>query len=115
MRVKKRHPRKNIVVRDAHRSIVFLSPTVAGYQHDYTRFKECDFPDPLPQEVCGWGDLGFQGMATAYPYLNVVMPDQKPRGGELTDEQKALNVLKASMRGGVEHAIGGLQRLHCMA
>ena len=112
---KKRHTRKNIVVSDEHRSIVFLSPTVAGHQHDYTLFKESDFPDHLPQEVCCWVDLAFQGMATAYPHLNVIIPDKKSRGGELTDDQKARNFLKASMRVVVEHAIGGLKRLNCMA
>ena len=103
------------MVSDKHRSIVFLSPTVAGHQHDYTLFKESDFPDHLPQEVCCWVDLAFQGMATAYPHLNVIIPDKKSRGGELTDDQKARNFLKASMRVVVEHAIGGLKRLNCMA
>ena len=54
-------------------------------------------------------------MATAYPHLNVVIPDKKPRGGALTEDQQALNVLKASMRVVVEHAIGGLKRLHVIA
>jgi hypothetical protein len=53
-------------------------------------------------------------MATAYPELNVVIPDKKPKGGELTDDQKAFNFLKASMRVVVEHAIGGVKRLNIM-
>ena len=112
---KKRHPRKNIVVSDEHRSIVFLSPTVGGHQHDDTLFKESGFPDHLPKEGCCWVDLGFQGMAPAYPHLNVVIPDKTPRGGALTEDQKALNFLQASMRVVVEHAIGGLKRLNVIA
>lgn len=112
---KKRHTRKNIVISDEHRSIVFLSPTATGHQHDYTLFKESAFPDHLPEEVYCWVDLGFQGMATAYPQLNVVIPDKKPRGGELTDDQKALNFLKASMRVVVEHALSGVKRLNSIA
>ena len=112
---KKRHTRKNIVVSDEHRAIVFVSPTEAGSQHDYTLFKASDFPDQLPQEVCCWVDLAFQGMAPAYPHLNVVIPDKKPRGGVLTEDQKARNLLKASMRVIVEHAIGGLKRLNVIA
>ena len=60
-------------------------------------------------------DLAFQGMAPAYPHLNVVIPDKKPRGGVLTEDQKARNLLKASMRVIVEHAIGGLKRLNVIA
>ena len=94
---------------------MFLSPTAAGHQHDYTLFKESAFPDHLPQGVCCWVDLGFQGMVQAYPHLNVVIPDKKPRGGALTDAQKALNFLKASMRVVVEHALGGVKRLNVIA
>jgi hypothetical protein len=71
---KKRHTRKNIVVSDEHRRILFVSPTEAGSQHDYTLFKESTFPDHVPKDVCSWVDLGFQGMATTYPQLNVVIP-----------------------------------------
>ena len=112
---KKRHTRKNIVVSDEHRRILFLSPTAAGSQHDYTLFKESDFPDQVPDEVCSWVDLGFQGMATTYPQLNVVIPDKKPKGGELTEDQKGLNFLNASVRVVVEHAIGGVKRLNVIA
>jgi hypothetical protein len=103
------------MVSDEHRRIVFLSPTAAGHQHDYTLFKESAFPDHVPEAVCCWVDLGFQGMATAYPGLNVVIPDKKPKGGALTDEQKAVNFLKASLRVVVEHAIGGVKRLNVIA
>lgn len=112
---KKRHTRKNIVVSDEHRSIVFVSPTAAGHQHDYTLLKESDLLDHLPEGVYCWVDLGFQGLATAYPHVPVVIPDKKPRGGALTDEQQANNFLKASMRVVVEHAIGGLKRLNVIA
>ena len=112
---KKRHTRKNIVVRDEHRFVVFVSPTAAGHQHDYTLLKESAFLDHLPEGVYCWVDLGFQGMATAYPHVPVVIPDKKPRGGALTDEQQADNFLKASMRVVVEHAIGGLKGLNVIA
>ena len=54
-------------------------------------------------------------MATTYPQLNVVIPDKKPKGGELTEDPKGLNFLKASMRVVVEHAIGGVKRLNVIA
>jgi hypothetical protein len=47
--------------------------------------------------------------------LNVVIPDKKPKDGELTEDQKGLNFLKASMRVVVEHAIGGIKRLNVIA
>jgi len=45
----------------------------------------------------------------------VSIPDKKPKGGELTEEQKALNFLKASVRVIIEHAIGGVKRLNIIA
>jgi len=51
-------------------------------------------------------------MAKTYPQLKVVMPDKNPKGGELTEDPKALNFLKASVRVVVEHAIAVVKRLN---
>ncbi len=43
------------------------------------------------------------------------MPKKKPRGGSLTDEEKAMNRLISSVRIVVEHAIGGIKRFGCVS
>jgi len=40
-----------------------------------------------------------------------MMPKKKPRGKELTDEEKAKNKVISSIRVRVEHAIGGIKRM----
>jgi len=46
-----------------------------------------------------------------YPDASVMMPKKKPRGKELTDEEKAKNKVISSIRVRVEHAIGGIKRM----
>ena len=52
-------------------------------------------------------DTGFQGYQPAGVF--VIQPMKKPRGKELTDEQKESNRLISSQRVAVEHAIGGVK------
>ena len=46
---------------------------------------------------------------------NTLIPKKKPRGGFLTDEDKAMNKLISSIRIGVEHAIGGMKRFRAVS
>jgi len=39
------------------------------------------------------------------------MPKKKPRGKELTDEEKAKNKVISSIRVRIEHVIGGIKRM----
>ena len=48
-------------------------------------------------------DTGYQGTAMDTPH-------KKPKGGKLTDEQKAENHMFSSVRVKVEHGIGGMKR-----
>ena len=65
----------------------------------------------ISDDVVVWVDLGFQGIKKDYPQLKVVIPHKKPRGGQLSVEQKAENRIISSIRVIVEHTIGGIKRL----
>lgn len=112
---KKRHTKKNIIISAQDRRVLVLFPTCPGRRQDYGLFKESSFPHKLPEAISCWLDLGFQGIKKDYPDLKVFIPQKKPRGGELSQEQKALNGLKASIRVVVEHAIGGVKRLNVLS
>jgi hypothetical protein len=48
--------------------------------------------------------------ALSWPTWPRLPPQKKPRNGELTDDEKALNRLVSQLRIRIEHAIGGVKR-----
>jgi hypothetical protein len=103
---KKRHTLKNTVVASATgRHIVLLGGTTAGSRHD-KRLAEDDAP-PFPPGSRVPSDSGYQGYAVEG--ATVLTPINKPRGGELTADEKAVNTALSRHRIPVEHAIGGLK------
>jgi hypothetical protein len=60
--------------------------------------------DDIPIEV----DLGFPGLQSEYTNLHI--PHKKPRGGELTDEQKQENRTLSQSRVVCENAFAGIKR-----
>lgn len=56
--------------------------------------------------------MRFKGLWSAVAtVLTVVMPDEKPKGGELSQQQRERNKAIASIRVKVEHAISVIKRL----
>lgn len=108
---KKRHTRKHIVVTDSKRRILVLSRSEAGKTHDYKAFGNSGIGRSLPKGTVANVDLAFTGMKKDYPHLDVRIPHKKPKGGELTPEQKAENKALSSRRVLVEHAISGVKRM----
>jgi len=109
---KKRHTVKNNVISDKRTGkIVVLSQTTDGKKHDKKLADEQDIP--FPPESTLWQDTGFQG----YKPKNVrtIQPKKKPRGGELTAEEKARNTVISSVRIRVEHSIGGAKVFHIVS
>ena len=97
---------KNNVLSLPDRRIIWLSKTVEGSVHDK---KICDNqPLHFPSGITLWQDTGFQGYSP--DGVTVKMPKKKPKGKELTDEQKKANCTISSFRVLVEHAIGGAKR-----
>lgn len=104
---KKRHTVKNTIVCTANgQRIVYVGHTEHGNTHDKT-LAEADAP-PFPPESRGTADLGYQGYSP--PHIQLALPLKKPQGGDLTDEERALNTALAKKRIYVEHAIRGIKR-----
>lgn len=110
---KKRHVRKNVVVTDAKKRILILTPSKHGRVHDKRLADKSLLARGIPENVSVLADTGFQGFQHLHP--NMLMPAKKPRGGFLTDAQKAMNRLISSCRMPVEHAIGGMKRFGCVS
>ena len=104
---KKAHTVKNIlIVGDSDREIKYLSKTCEGKKHDKKIIDEAELEFPEATDL--YQDSGFQGF---HPEgVNIHQPKKKPKGGQLTDEEKETNSLISSIRVSVEHVISGLKR-----
>lgn len=96
---------KNVLLAADDRKILYLSPTYPGSAHDKAIADEQDIEFQRTIELLQ--DTGFQG----YKPKNavVVQPMKKPKGKELTDEQKKANAAKSKVRVVVEHSIRGFK------
>ena len=103
---KKRHTVKNNVVVNAQGKIILLTPTCEGKKNDKKVADEAELS--LPQGSALYQDTGFQGFALEG--VTILQPKKKPRGGELTVEDKEHNRKISRVRIRVEHAIGGVKR-----
>ena len=103
---RKQHTLKNILVTDISGYVLFLSNTCEGQKHDKKMADEAGYSLPLGSYL--GQDTGFQGFEI--PGVNKVQPSKKPRGGELTEEQKKQNRIISKVRVRAEHAIGGIKR-----
>ena len=103
---KKRHTRKNNVIRPkSSRKIKGLSPTVEGKRHDKKLADDQKLVFPPGSKL--WQDTGYQGYAP--PGVVIFQPTKKPKGRDLTLEERATNAAISSQRIGVEHSIGGVK------
>lgn len=103
---KKRHTKKSVVARDKKRGlIVGVSPPKKGRVHDKKQLEQTGWDDKLPPEVDRYGDLGYIGMKGD----NWHLPHKKPKGGELTKQQKRFNKKHSRKRIYVEHDIRGMK------
>lgn len=100
--------RKNIVVSDEKRRILYLSPTKSGRRHDKKLGDKMELGS-LPPEVCAWVDTGFVGLKKIHP--NTQIPKKRSRDKPLSEDDKENNRLISSFRVTVEHAIAGMKRL----
>ena len=95
---KKRHTLKTQLVTDAKGEVLDIDPGHRGPAADKKLYEASgianQFPDAKKQ-----GDLAYKGTP------GVEVPHKKPRGGELTAEQKEENRQRASIRVHVEHGI----------
>jgi hypothetical protein len=105
------HVIKNIVMADGMATICFLSETMEGHMHDKRLADESGYL--LPPGSILYQDTGFQGFSL--PDVTIVQPKKKPRGGALTDAEKAENRRISSIRVRIEHIIGSVKRYRMIA
>lgn len=110
---KKRHTRKHLAAVDQDKRVLVLSQARAGTIHDKRLLDQeelaLSIPDAIPIEV----DLGFQGLQNEF--VNIEIPHKKPRGSELSDEQKWKNQALSRRRVRCEHAFGGMKRYEAVS
>jgi DDE superfamily endonuclease/Helix-turn-helix of DDE superfamily endonuclease len=97
---KKRHTLKTQLATDQDGEILTLEAGHRGPQADLKLYDEAPLPEPIADKP-RMGDKGYHSQDP--PELTT--PHKKPRGGELTAEQKAENKEIARQRIVVEHAI----------
>ena len=86
---------------DGRPIIAAVSPSREGKVHDKKIYDEARMT--TPKGVKRGGDTGYQGTAMETPH-------KKPKGKELTLEQKESNRAFSSQRVKAEHGIGGMKR-----
>jgi len=103
---KKCHTVKNIVVINTQCKIRLLTRTCEGKKHDKKAADQAGYCFPEGSAV--YQDTGFQGFTLAG--VTILQPKKKPRGKDLTPEEKDDNRLISKIRIRIEHAIGGVKR-----
>ncbi len=97
---------KNLLLINAALRILFLSETHPGSVHD-KRIADTT-PYPLPTGSHLLQDTGFQ--AFTLEGVDILQPTKKPRGKELTSEQKAGNREVSRRRVRIEHVNSSVKR-----
>lgn len=109
---KKRHTLKTQVVVGPDGELMGYSATVPGAKHDKPLYDESGVSDRLDDDEAMMGDKGYQGIQKD---SLAILPDKKPKGGELTDEQKVRNRRISHYRIVVENTICQLKTFRVLA
>jgi hypothetical protein len=129
---KKRHTVKTQIVTNGAGEIVAITPPVPGKTADIKLAEQSRVVERLPEGIDTYADKGYQGLDKHVPpkkstadgdsdatetvlRLRVHTPTKKPKGGELTPEQKERNRTIGRVRMGVEHAIARAKNWHILA
>jgi hypothetical protein len=95
-----------VLLVNAMLTILFLSDTYEGSAHDKRIADSAPYPLPEGSELLQ--DLGF--LAFRLSGVESITPFKKPRGGSLTEEQKAFNQQHARRRVRIEHVNSSVKR-----
>ncbi len=96
---KKQHTVKCQLMIDLVSGLIYRIFIAPGSQHDFSLFKETW--EDIPEETPIYADSGYQGIEEVH--ASSYSPYKKPRGGELSDFQKAVNRALAKIRIPIEH------------
>ena len=110
---KKRHTRKHITGSTRKKQVIVLTKAQPGKIHDKRQLDESKLVENIPDEVRIEGDLGFQGLQKEF--VNIHLPHKKPKGKELSEEQKEENKEFSSQRVVCEHAHAGIKRYNAVS
>lgn len=100
---KKKHTIKYLMLNDEQKRLHFLSKAFVGSFHDKRCADESALVMPEGSEL--FQDTGFQGLSLAKVVTR--QPMKKPKGKELSAEQKQKNQAISRERISIEHSIGG--------
>ncbi len=109
---KKRHTLKSQIVVGPDGEIMGYSDTVPCAKHDKTLYDESEVSANLDDDEAMMGDKGYQGIQKDGL---AILPDKKPKGKHLTDEQKARNQRISHYRIVVENTICQLKTFRVLA
>jgi hypothetical protein len=98
---KKKHTLKNQIITDKKGKIRAVTKSVPGKKHDKKLF--CESKIILPENSDLTGDLGYYGAS------GMILPNKKPKGKELTQEEKKQNKELSKRRITVEHSFGKMK------
>lgn len=113
---KKHHSVKNqILVSPDSKRVLAVSDTKKGTVHDKRLFEEDPLLMYLPENSQGMGDLGYQGTEKLNPRLKMLLPQKKPPGKDLTDNEKANNKAISSIRVRVEHPFSYIKHFNILS
>lgn len=101
---KKSYTVKNSVICNKQQYIFFAWPTCEGKHHDKTIADQEALS--FPEDTKMWTDLGYEA-----PNLPLFLPHKRPKGKELSDQEKQQNTEHAKERVCNEHAMRGIKRL----
>jgi hypothetical protein len=87
--------------------VIYLGSTCEGKEHDKTILEEEEVR--FNEKIDGYIDLAYLNLKVKN--MTAIIPHKKPKGKELTAQQKEENKDKSKIRVGVEHAISGIKRL----
>jgi hypothetical protein len=110
---KKRHTRKHITGSTRKKRVILLTQARGGRIHDKRQLEEAGLVEYIPDEVAIEADLGFQGLQNEFD--NVHLPHKKPKGKELTEQQKQENREFSRQRVKCEHAHAGIKRYRAVS
>ena len=106
---KRRHTLETEYIIAGDGRIVSVSDSHPGRRHDPTIRRA---GPPLPKHARGYADGAYQGYDKDHPDLDI--PYKKPKGGELTEEEKDYDRGLGGFRVAIEHRIGRTKRFRIL-
>jgi hypothetical protein len=100
---------KHLCISIVSKKILYTSRNYPGTVHDKVMLEEESQKARLPDSIKKLFDLGFYGIGKEYN--NVIMPNKKPKGKSLKQNEKRKNRIISRVRVKIENAFAGVKRL----